>query len=71
MIPATFGVIQVALDALDAQLDDVALAALPAEDLAEAWRAASGICRTADDIYNRLRAALTNEFIRTGNRKVP
>lgn len=67
MIPAAFGVVQAALEALDQAADETTLANLSAEDIAAAWRVSSDICRTADAVYARLRAALTNGIIRASH----
>lgn len=58
MTPAAFGVITAALEAIDADLTDERLNALDAERLAAAWHATGEICRLADSIHYRLRAAL-------------
>ena len=63
MIPAIFGVLRAALEALNAELDEEHLAALGPKDLADTWRASGELCREADAVYSKLRRALTQCFV--------
>lgn len=58
MIPAAFGVIVAALEALDADLDPRRLGAADDADLAAMWREAAAVRRAADGLYDKLRRAL-------------
>lgn len=64
MIPAAFGVIRAALGALDNTLDPATLDQMGSDDLGASWRAAIDLCKAADDLHGKLRAAYANEFVR-------
>jgi len=63
MTPVAFGVIHAALMALDADLTDERLDALPSETLAGIWQASGDLCKAADSLHDRLHSALTHAFI--------
>lgn len=64
MIPAAFGVIQAAVEALDATLDPALLAGLDPDDMNAAWRAAGRLSEATDVLYAKVRAAYAREIAR-------
>lgn len=65
--PVAFGVIHAALMALDADLSDERLDALPPETVAAIWQASGDVCKIADSLHDRLHSAVVHSFV-TGDR---
>lgn len=66
MTPAAFGVIHHALQALDADLSDERLDALPDETLCAIWQASGDVCKIANSLHDRLHSAVVGAFTRPG-----